>query len=134
MQLKFNLYGAIITNKAGTKEKGRQTGASPAVISRLCLDLGCSDLPPLFNQKFIFMQPKIDDQDGHNIIMAPEQIINEFLQTADIDIHIENLHDYFICYVLNYGGSTGKWNESMVSTYEAIRDLFFSIRQLTLNY
>jgi hypothetical protein len=59
--LKFISNDASTSNKAETKKKGRRTGESPAVNSMHRMDLGSSDLPPLFNLKSFFMLPKNDD-------------------------------------------------------------------------
>ena len=43
------LYGALSTNKSETKKLGWHTGASPADLSMLCIELCCSDHPLLFH-------------------------------------------------------------------------------------
>lgn len=41
--------GAYSTNKVTTKKLGWHTGASPADLSMLCIELCCSDHPLLFH-------------------------------------------------------------------------------------
>lgn len=54
-------YNAITSIQAGTTLQGRQTGASPTVMSMHCIEVLCGDLPLLFHSTQCFMQSTIDE-------------------------------------------------------------------------
>lgn len=71
VQPKSHIYESVPSFETGTNLQERHTGASPAVISPVPGDLGCSDLSSLFYLKSFFMQPKNDDRTGLDKACTP---------------------------------------------------------------
>ena len=123
-------HEAFTTNKTERKIRGRHTGASPAVLSKLRFGVSRSDRSSFLNVKSIKMRDTIDESCNPEQHLTAEQIIYDFLQTADINTHIENLNDFFVAFVLYHDCPRKEWKDSMVFTYKSIRDLMNTIKGL----
>jgi len=85
--------------------------------------------PCFINHKISNMQNrKRENVVDQKYSTAPEVIINEFLQTEDLELHKQNLHELLMAFVLYYEAPSKEWKNSIVFTYNSIHELFNSIQ------
>lgn len=129
---KFISYEVLTTKNAETKSKGRRMGASPTVISVPRMDLGGSDLPPLFNQNHFIMPPN-NDKCGTcaDRPLTAQLIIDELIKQADMALFEEGLHNLFLKFVEQEEDlSNDDYKNDVVYTYIVLRNLIKDVDKL----
>lgn len=92
----------FINYKTGTKIRGRRTVESTAVLSKHLFRSSCSDLPSLFNFKFIFMHEQMDklvgtcEACGQPKELTIDEILEDFFSWRSAKSFKESLWGWFI--------------------------------------
>jgi len=115
---------ASITNTKTETVTGRQTGESPAVLTKPCFDGSSGDRPYLFNFKSIKTMLEPMDKCAlceHRPITA-ELIIKDLLSVAEMAYFSENLHEMFLSFVRDYDSIAPDFKNGIITTYVELRE------------
>lgn len=132
--IKINKPHEVINlKKAETNGLGRHTGESPAVHSRLHIDVSCSDLPYFVKSNFFIMHDTVENcairTEAQQQIAG--KIVNKILRFDDPQSIRDNLRDMLDAFILYYDAPEYEYKEAIFATYHVLSEALKDMEPLT---